>query len=324
MREITFIKKNAATWQSIEEKLDKDNPLSADETADLYVHLTDDLSYTRTFYPNTNTSLYLNQLASHVHRKIYKNKREEASRLITFFTHEIPIAAYQSRRQILDSLILFLISVGIGILCQQFEPNTANYILGDSYVNMTNDNIEMGNPMGVYESENKTSMFFGIANNNIKVAFYAFIAGIVISVFTIYLIFINGLMLGAFQWFFVQKGLFWVSFSTIFIHGSLEISAIIIAGGAGLVLGNSILFPRTYTRLESLTEAAKRALKIMIGLIPIFIAAAFLESFVTHQYKVMGELVKVAIILFSLAYIITYFYVYPYSLKPIEADEQIV
>jgi hypothetical protein len=63
MREISFIKKNANTWKEIEEKLDKKSDLSADETADLYIHLTDDLAYTRSFYPNTNTSLYLNQLA---------------------------------------------------------------------------------------------------------------------------------------------------------------------------------------------------------------------------------------------------------------------
>ncbi|MEI6310816.1 MAG: stage II sporulation protein M [Bacteroidota bacterium] len=323
MREITFIKKNAQTWKSIEEKLDQQNDLSADETADLYVHLTDDLAYTRTFYPKTNTSLYLNQLASHIHRRIYKNKKEESTRFITFFTHEIPIAAYQSRKQMLLSFIFFCIAVFIGATCQHFEPNTANYILGDSYVNMTNENIENGNPMGVYESDNKPLMFFGIATNNIKVAFYVFIGGITCSVVTLYYMFINGIMLGAFQWFFVQKGYFWISFSTIFIHGALEITAIVIAGGAGLVLGNSILFPRTYTRKQSLIEAGKRALKIMLGLIPVFIAAAFLESFVTHKYKDISELIKVAIIVLSLTYIITYFFVYPYSLNPIEADDQV-
>jgi uncharacterized membrane protein SpoIIM required for sporulation len=285
--------------------------------------LTDDLAYTRSFYPNTNTSLYLNQLASHIHRRIYKNKREESSRFITFFTKEIPIAAYQTRKQILTSFIIFMVSVMIGALCQQFEPATSNYILGDAYVNMTIENIENGDPMGVYRSDSKPEMFFRIGTNNIKVAFYAFIGGITLSLFTVYALFANGIMLGAFQWFFVQKGYFWVSFSTIFIHGALEISAIVIAGGAGLALGNSILFPRTYTRTQSLVEAAKRALKIMIGLIPIFIVAAYLESFVTHQYKELPEIFKIAIIVFSLAYLVTYFYVYPLSLNPSEADDHI-
>lgn len=323
MREISFIKKNAETWKSIEQKLDQKSDLNADETADLYVHLTDDLSYARTFYPNTNTSLYLNQLARSIHRRIYKNKKEETRRFFTFFSHEIPIAAYQSRRPMLYSLIIFIIAVAIGAICQEFEPNTANLILGDSYVNMTLENIENGDPLGVYKSDNKALMFFGIATNNIKVAFYAFVGGIFLSIVTVYLMFVNGIMLGAFQWFFIQKGFFWVSFSTIFIHGSLEISAIIIAGGAGLVLGNSILFPRTYTRTQSLVEGAKRALKVMIGLIPVFIAAAYLESFVTHQYKQLPELVKVTIIVLSLTYIITYFFIYPYSLNPPEADELI-
>lgn len=324
VKEISFIKKNAKTWQSIQDKIESNGDQTADEMADLYIHLTDDLAYTRTNYPKTNTSIYLNQLASHVHRKIYKNKKEESSRFITFFTHEIPIAAYQSRKQIGIAFIVFIISCAMGALCQIYEPTTANNILGDAYVNMTLENIERGDPMGVYEDPNKFGMFYGIASNNINVAFRAFVGGITAGLYTIFLLFFNGIMLGSFQFFFVQKGYAWVSFSTIFIHGALEISAIVIAGGAGLVLGNSILFPRTYTRMQSLKEAAKRALKIMIGLIPVFIAAAFLESYVTHKYKSLPEIIKLGIILLSMVYIITYFYFYPKSLNPIESDEQVV
>src|SRR3546814_13696006 len=90
-------------------------------------------------------------------------------------------------------------------------------------------------------------------------------------------------MLGAFQFFFYQKGLSLTSVLSIWIHGTLEISAIIIAGSAGLVMGNSLLFPGTWSRLESFRRGARRGSKIVIGLVPEFITVALLEGFVTRN-----------------------------------------
>ena len=302
IREITFVKNNVERWKLMDNQLGQTQNLSANELADLYIQLTDDLSYARTFYPNSNTSQYLNQLAARTHRSIYKNKKEEKSRLITFFTREVPIAAYQSRKEIMLSLTVFLIATIIGMISQAFNPDYARIILGDAYVNATLDNIENNDPMGIYDSAEEGSMFFRISQNNINVALYTFLFGVLFSLGTIWFLFSNGIMFGAFQWFFIQKGLFWVSFSAIFIHGSLELSAIVIAGGAGIVLGNSILFPRTFTRRQSFAEAGKRGLKIFIGLIPVFCVAAFFESYVTRHYYVIPDIVKAMIIIFSFTY----------------------
>lgn len=320
IREITFVKNNAERWKLIDDQLSQTENLSANEMADLYVQLTDDLSYARTFYPNSNTSLYLNQLAARTHRSIYKNKKEEKSRLITFFTREVPMAAYQSRKEILLSLSVFLIATFIGMISQAFNPDYARIIMGDAYVNSTLDNIENKDPMGIYNSDEEGSMFFRISKNNINVALYTFLFGLLFSLGTIWFLFSNGVMFGAFQWFFIQKGLFWVSFSAIFIHGSLELSAIVIAGGAGIVLGNSILFPRTFTRRQSFAEAGKRGLKIFIGLIPVFCVAAFFESYVTRHYNHIPDILKAVVIIFSFTYVVWYFYLYPASLGIAEAD----
>jgi uncharacterized membrane protein SpoIIM required for sporulation len=117
-------------------------------------------------------------------------------------------------------------------------------------------------------------------------------------------------MLGAFQYFFYQKGLLLTSFLTIWIHGTLEISAIIIAGAGGLVMGNSILFPGTYPRLTSFKNGAKKGIKVIVGLIPVFIVAGFLESFITRLTE-MHWIIKVLIISSSAAFIIYYFIIYP-------------
>ncbi|GAB3818017.1 hypothetical protein GCM10028895_14750 [Pontibacter rugosus] len=117
-------------------------------------------------------------------------------------------------------------------------------------------------------------------------------------------------MLGAFQYFFYKQGLLLTSVLTIWIHGTLEISAIVIAGCAGLVMGNSLLFPKTHTRLHAFRQGARQGLKIVIGLVPIFITAGFLEGFVTRHTQ-MPLALSLFIILLSAAFILYYFILYP-------------
>ncbi|OWY20938.1 stage II sporulation protein M [Sphingobacteriales bacterium UPWRP_1] len=314
MREPAFIKQNADKWKRFEELLHEKRGAKPDELAELFVQITDDLSYARTFYPQSQVTAYLNALAVKVHRSIYVNKREDRQRLVNFWKYELPFLFYQSRYHFLYAFLFFTIALLIGIVSSAYDPTFVRLILGDSYVNMTLDNIAKGDPMAVYKDSRQTTMFLGITINNVRVSFMAFAMGIFCSLGTAYILLFNGIMVGAFQYLFYQKGLFVTSFLTIWIHGTLEISAIVIAGCAGFVMGNSILFPGTYTRMESLRRGAGQGVKIIIGLVPIFIVAAFLESFVTRLTQCPG-MVKAAIILGSLSFIIWYFVIYPRQLQ---------
>ena len=155
---------------------------------------------------------------------------------------------------------------------------------------------------------NQLDMFLGITVNNIRVAITAFVAGIFLGIGTLLVLMYNGVMLGSFQYFFHAQGLLWDSARTIWIHGTIEISVIVIAGCAGLVLGNGFLFPGTFTRLHSFRRAMKDGLKILMSTIPFSIVAGFLESFVTRITQ-MPDLLSVIIILGSLS-LILFYYVY--------------
>ena len=137
-----------------------------------------------------------------------------------------------------------------------------------------------------------------------------FSSGIFLSVGTLYVLFKNGLMIGVFEYLFFHHDLGFESILVIFIHGTLEISACIIAGGAGMILGNSILFPKTYTRLQSLMMGAKDGIKIMVGLVPIIITAAFFEGFITRHTS-MPIWLSITILAGSLTFILWYFVFYP-------------
>lgn len=309
MREAAFIKKNKLKWKSFETQ----KPAGPDELADRFIELTDDLAYARTFYPESDTTSYLNALAGQSHQSIYKNKKVKQSRFITFWKYEFPFLFRKHHLQLFYAFLIFIVAAGIGALSAALDDTFVRLILGDSYVNMTLENIRNGDPMAVYKQQGEAEMFLFITYNNIKVSFLAFIMGVFFSAGTFWILFQNGIMLGAFQFFFYKQGLLLTSVLTIWIHGTLEIAAIIIAGCAGFVMGNSLLFPKTYSRSYSFKRGAKQGVKIVIGLVPVFVVAGFLEGFVT-RHTAMPLALSLFIILSSAAFIIYYFILYPRTL----------
>ena len=314
MREAAFVKQNKDKWKKFESVLQNKIQISPEELSALYIEVTDHLSYAQTFYPQSNTLRYLNGLASKAHQKIYKSKRESRNRLITFFTKEFPKEFYHYQKQLLIAFICFFIFASVGWLSAGTDQSFVRAIMGDAYVNMTLDNIENNDPMAVYKEMEEMNMFLGITVNNIRVALFAFVMGIFFGIGTLFLLMKNAIMLGSFQYFFYEKGLLWESVRTIWIHGTIEISVIIIAGVAGLLVGKSILFPGTYTRLTSFVNGVKAGLKVILSTIPFFIIAGFLEGFVTRHTE-MPDWLAILIISLSLAFILFYYVFYPIYLN---------
>ncbi|MFM2362122.1 MAG: hypothetical protein RLZZ316_1024 [Bacteroidota bacterium] len=306
MREAQFLKQNKDRWQQYE-RVPTNNP---DELAERFVQLTDDLAYAKTFYPKSKTVLYLNGLASKFHLAIYKNRKEKSNRVVSFFITELPLLLHRYRKDLLYAFLFFTVFFLIGWLSAANDETFVRLILGDGYVNMTNENIEKGDPFGVYKQEDPMMMFLAIALNNIKVSIYVYVLGIFAGVYTVYLLFRNGIMLGSFMHYFFAKGLGMQAVMVVFIHGTIEIAAIIFAGAAGLILGKSWMFPGTYTRIQGLIRGAKDSVKIVLGLIPFFLIAAFFEGFVTRHTE-MPLWLSGAILAGSLLFILWYFVWYP-------------
>lgn len=321
MRETGFIKQNKDKWAAFEKILehkDKD----PDKLNELFVQITDDLSYSRTFYPNRSVRVYLNNLAQQIFYSIYKNKKNNSSRLLTFWTDELPQLVYQSRKEFRLSLILFMLAFAIGALSSAMDPDFPRIILGDTYVDMTIQNIESGDPMAVYKEKGAFGMSLGITANNLFVAFLTFVLGAIYAVGTAAVMISNGVMVGAFQYFFYEKGVFLESFLTIWTHGTLEISAIIIAGAAGFTMGKGLVFPGTLTRIQAFQVSARRGLKIMIGIAPIIILAGFIEGFLT-RFTETPDIIRGLFILICLIFVLGYYVWYPRMLASIGFKTQI-
>jgi uncharacterized membrane protein SpoIIM required for sporulation len=310
VREGQFIQQNIEKWKIYQYEPTSD----PDKMAERFTELVNDLGYARTFYPQSKVTLYLNKLASGIYLGIYKNKKEESSRIARFWKIELPLTIRKYHRELLYAFLIFLFFSVIAAFSAAHDQQFVRGVLGSKYLEMTEQNIAKGDPFGVYKNKDSLSMFLSIAVHNVEISFIIFVSGLLAGIGTIWLLFNNGVMLGSFQYYFFSKGLGWKSVLVIWIHGTLEISSIIISGAAGIVLAKSLLFPESFKRLPSLKRGAKDGIKMMIGLVPVFILAAFLESFVT-RYSQMPIWLSLFILISSAGFIIWYFIIYPIRLN---------
>lgn len=310
MKETDFIKQNTEKWAQNEALFDRkvSNP---DQVSEAFTEITEDLSFARTFYPYRSVRVYLNQMAQAIYFKL-NIRRFNPKKILRFWTDELPMAMVEARKDMNMSLAIFILGTLIGVVSTVYDPDFPRIILGDRYVDMTLENIANDDPMKVYKDASPFDMFFGITLNNLRVAYITFVLGILFSVGSAFMIFYNAIMLGSFQFFFFQNAVFAESVLAIWLHGTLEISAIILAGGAGLTLGRGLLFPGTLSRALAFQVSAQRGLKVMLGITPVFIMAAFIESFAT-RFTEAPDLLRLLIILSSLAIILGYYVYYPWK-----------
>ncbi|NAS32886.1 stage II sporulation protein M [Flavobacteriaceae bacterium R38] len=315
MREVAFIKQNKEKWLSFEKAINNNRFENPDELASQYIHIINDLSYAQTYYPKSKVIVYLNQIAANAFQKIYKTKKEDTNRIIRFWKSEVPLLVYQYRKYVVFAFIIFFAFVSIGAISAANNDEFLRSVVGDQYVDQTIENIENGNPMAIYKSGSNWGSFIGITINNLRVGIIAFVLGIFLGLGTIYILFKNCIMLGSFQYFFYEKEVFWESIRGIWIHGAMEIFAIVIEAAAGIIMGASILFPGTFSRFESFKRGAKNGVKILISTFPFTFSAGFLEGFITRYSNAMPNALSILIILSTLGIISYYYLVYPLKVQ---------
>lgn len=286
----------------------------ADEMAKDFTQLVDDLAYAKTFYPSGKVTKYINSEASKIYLSIYKNRKEESNRLISFWKYDLPLTIRKHHRVVLFSFIVFLVFFSIGFFVSKEDEGVARSFFGDGYVDQTLENIEKGNPFGIYESGNPVLSWLQLMIHNIRVSLLMFASGIFAGIPSLNFLAQNAAMVGIFDQFFAAKGLGIQFFLVVFVHGTLELTAIIISGAAGLILGKSFLFPGTIKRIDALKRGAKDGVKIMIGLMPVFALAAFFEGFITRLYNDISFFTTIITSL-SVVFIIWYFVIYPIRLE---------
>jgi uncharacterized membrane protein SpoIIM required for sporulation len=250
-----------------------------DELTQLYEMTATNLSHVRTHYRDPALVAYLTKLVSTAGATVYGTKPRTWRRAGRFFTITFPAAVWQARWFVAVSAALFVIPALVAGEWLAHSTSARDALLSDAardaYVNHDFESY--------YESENASQFASHVFTNNALVGFQAFAFGVFLCIPTVLVLVSNGLNLGVAMGLFAsygQQGKFW---GLIAPHGMLEITAVVIAGAAGLQLGWALVSPGERTRSEALTEAGRRAVVIVLGLVLAFAVAGTIEGGVTGQ-----------------------------------------
>jgi uncharacterized membrane protein SpoIIM required for sporulation len=251
----------------------------------LYRSATSDLALAQRDFPNHDVTAYLNQLVARAHAVVYQSRPLETGRLRRFFATDFPRTYRAILPFILASACFFLLPALIAGLATYANPDTSRWILPAQIQDIV-EPIEEGELWTDIPVEERPYAASFIATNNIRVAILAFASGVLAGVLTIWIMLTNGLILGGITGLTAHHDIGFELWSFVIGHGVVELSVIIIAGGTGLLLGWSILQPGMLKRSDALVEAAKKAVVLIVGCIPLLLIAGFIEGFISPSPEI--------------------------------------
>jgi uncharacterized membrane protein SpoIIM required for sporulation len=282
-----FIAQKRPAWERLTTLLNRArgglNTLSAEDLQTLgrlYREATSDLAVARRDFPNHPVSDYLNGLVARAHGVVYRERSTRLRGIVTFFTHTFPRSFRATWTYTLASFLMFFIPALVSFILSYRDPDTATLLMPALQDVITD--IETGREWWKQINEEGPALgSAAIMTNNIQVTFAAFAGGVTFGLYTLYILTLNGIMLGsvagAAQRFDFADNLW----GFVAAHGTIELSVIFIAGGAGLQLGWSILRPGLLSRRAALVIAARRAVLILAGCAPLLVIAGTIEGFIS-------------------------------------------
>ncbi|WP_010530892.1 stage II sporulation protein M [Lentibacillus jeotgali] len=279
-----FIKANRDDWKKLEQYIiifgKNRRSLSGqdiDQFNRLYQKSAQHLSYGQTYFPNEDVTVYLNELVAKAHNLLYKDQVSSLRQIRTFFSTTFIGLLLEQWKAVIVAMILFTAGALAAFLSVLNDPLNLYSLLPEQVAQSVNPE-QLGTNTG---SVDASLMSASIMTNNIQVAFLAFAGGITFGILTIYIMVSNGVMVGALAGLFWHYGNSYEFWAFIVPHGVIELAAIFIAGGAGLLMGYKLFAPGPLSRAYQLKRQAKRSVQLLLGTIPLFIIAGIIEGFIT-------------------------------------------
>ena len=280
----TFVARRRPDWDALQALLTRQRTgalrLEELRTLDvLYRRAAADLAHAQTFHAGTDVHRFLNQLCGQAYATIYQPPRERLAALSVFFRHELPRTLRANGAFVAASAGLFLLGVLLGAAVVALEPRGAELLVPEhlrdfiSRKEMWTDGILTVAPPNAVAS--------GIATNNLTVIIFTFASGMLLGLGTVFSLLNNGVHLGSVAALCVHEGMGGKLFDFIAAHGPVELSIIVIAGGAGLMLGQALIDPGELPRGQALVVRGREAVKLVLGCAPFLALIAVVEGFVS-------------------------------------------
>ncbi|MGD6802140.1 stage II sporulation protein M [Rossellomorea aquimaris] len=279
-----FIQHHREDWKELEELIttmhkrkSKIKGADINRFSRLYQKAAQNLSYSQTYYPQEEVTPYLNELVSKSHNLLYRDQVSSLKQIRHFFGVTFIGLFLQQWKMIAVAMILFTIG-GLGSFFAVADDPLHVYSVLPENMAQSFDPDRLGENEGEVDSP---MMSATIMTNNIQVAFLAFAGGITFGLLTVYVLIYNGIIVGAIAALFWHYGKSYEFWAYIVPHGMIELTAIFIAGGAGLLMGYKLFVPGAYSRGYVLKQQAKRSVLLLLGTIPLFVIAGIIEGFIT-------------------------------------------
>lgn len=278
-----FVKQHREEWKQLEEQLttlhQKRSSMSGreiDQFAQLYQKAAQNLSYSQTYFPKEDVTAYLNGLVSKSHNLLYKDQVSSFKQIRYFFGVKFIGLLLEQWKFVLVAMMLFLVGGMAAFIAVLNDPLHIYSVLPANMAQSVDPN-EINNNGSIDSS----MMSASIMTNNIQVGMLAFAGGLTFGLLTVYLLIYNGIMIGALAALYWQYDKTYEFWAYIVPHGMIELTAIFIAGGAGLLMGYKLFVPGRYSRAMQLKRQARRSVQLLLGTIPLFIIAGIIEGFIT-------------------------------------------
>ena len=305
MRLERFIERREPAWGRLGEIVDRAyrrgargvSGEQAEEMVFLYRQVASDLARLRAAGADPGLVRRVNRLLTRAHAQIYRGRPRRSFSPRRFFAVTYPRLFRRSGRHMLASFLLCAVVYAMAYQAVQERPELVADILGGG-------DAEFMGPKTAADiqdrfrsaKENLSSPVFSslLMTNNIRVALLAFALGITFGVGTVFVLVLNSAMVGGIAGAFARSGIESTLWATLLPHGALELSAIVVAGGAGLTVGWALWCPGQRTRRRALREETAAAVGIAVGLVPAFVVAGLIEGFITPS-ETIPQAVKVAL-----------------------------
>jgi uncharacterized membrane protein SpoIIM required for sporulation len=280
-----FIRARKDAWAQLQTFLDQARRLSLArvpldvfrEGSSLYRQTVADLAYARMCFPEHPVVRELEQLVGHAHSILYQAGRAKSRSWTEFWRQTWPMRVREASQPILLATGIFWASAILG-----FVLTVSNTVLEGFFVSPSMRAAIASRRLWT-ESLTHTApaASSGIAVNNIKVSLLTWGLGLTFGIGTIWLLVFNGLMLGAISAACLRAGMLLPLMEFIVAHGSLELPAIWISGGAGLLMAQAMLFPGRYSRRVELRLKGRSSVQIIVGIVPLLLVAGAIEAFIS-------------------------------------------
>ncbi len=267
----------------------------AREFGRLYRAASSDLLWARGRAASAELVEYLNDLVARGYAHTYPGERPRLADVLGFLARGFPRLVRREWKAVLAAYALFLGGALFGYAAMHFDPGAAAYLVPTEHQSLDPDHRVSQAAQEESASAQQQSAFASfLFTHNMEVAFFAFALGLTLGAGTAILLFVNGLFLGALAQAYQAKGHALWFWAWILPHGVPEISAICLAGAAGLVLGRALLAPGERSRADALRDEGRKAVRLTLGTLPLFVVAGLIEGTISQIHEPhLPSLVKV-------------------------------